>query len=117
PKKYELGGWVVPVLRVLAKLKFLRGTRLDPFGYGEDRRLERALIVRYERLIERLVAELDDRRYELALELARGPHTVRGYGPIKREAAARAAEHEQRLLETWETPVLCAEAPARASAA
>jgi hypothetical protein len=42
---------------------------------------------------------------------------VRGYGPIKREAAARAAEHEQRLLETWEAPARCAEAPARASAA
>jgi indolepyruvate ferredoxin oxidoreductase len=68
-------------------------------------------------LIERIVAELDDRRYELALELARGPSVVRGYGPIKRQAAARAAEREQRLLETWETPALCAEVPARASAA
>ena len=84
PKKYELGPWVLPVLRAIAKLKFLRGTKLDPFGYGEDRRLERALILRYERLVERIVAELDDRRYELALELARGPKAVRGYGPIKR---------------------------------
>ena len=105
------------MLRVLAKLRFLRGTKLDPFGYGEDRRLERALIIRYERVIERILAELDERRFELALELARGPSAVRGYGPIKREAAARAAEREQRLLETWEAPPLCAEAPARASAA
>ena len=117
PKKYELGGWILPVLRVLAKLKFLRGTKLDPFGYGADRRLERALIIRYERVIERIVAELDDRRFELALELARGPNAVRGFGPIKKAAAARAAEHEQRLLETWGTPALCAEVPARASAA
>jgi len=119
PKKYEVGPWIVPLLRLLAKLRFLRGTKLDPFGYGADRRLERALIARYERLVERLVAELDDRRFELAVELARLPHDVRGYGPIKKEAAARAAEREQRLLETWETPAACegAERPARASAA
>jgi indolepyruvate ferredoxin oxidoreductase len=117
PKKYEIGPWVLPVLRALAKLRFLRGTKLDPFGYGADRRLERALIARYERVIARLVAELDDRRFELALELARLPSTIRGYGPIKQEAAARAAEREQRLLETWEAPARCAEQPARASAA
>ena len=119
PKKYELGPWIVPVLRTLAKLKFLRGTKLDPFGYGADRRLERALIVRYERVVERLVAELDERRFELALEVARVPSGVRGYGPIKRDAAARAAEREQRLLETWEAPAACegAERPARATAA
>jgi indolepyruvate ferredoxin oxidoreductase len=109
----------VPVLRLLAKLKFLRGTKLDPFGYGADRRLERALIVRYERLLERLVAELDDRRFELAVELARSPSGVRGYGPIKKEAAARAVEREQKLLETWVAPAACAgaERPARATAA
>jgi len=117
PKKYELGAWVLPVLRALAKLKFLRGTKLDPFGYGADRRLERALIVRYERVIERIVADLDKRRFELALQLARGPSAVRGFGPIKKAAAARVAEHEQRLLETWEKPALCEEATARASAA
>ena len=117
PKKYELGAWVLPVLRALAKLKFLRGTKLDPFGYGADRRLERALIVRYERVIDRIVADLDKRRFELALQLARGPSAVRGFGPIKKAAAARAAEHEQRLLDTWEKPALCEEATARASAA
>ena len=33
PKKYELGPWMLPILRVLAKLRWLRGTKLDPFGY------------------------------------------------------------------------------------
>jgi len=116
PKKYEFGPWIVPVLRLLAKFKFLRGTKLDPFGYGADRRLERALIVRYERIIERLVAELDDRRFELAVELARLPSSVRGYGPIKKAAAALAAEREQRLLETWEAPAACVGAERRAQA-
>ena len=48
PKKYRFGPWMVPVLRVLASFRKLRGTKLDPFGYGADRRLERALIAEYE---------------------------------------------------------------------
>ncbi len=43
PKKYELGPWMLPILRVLAKLRWLRGTKLDPFGMSADRRLEREL--------------------------------------------------------------------------
>ena len=87
------------MLRVLARLRRIRGAPGSTrSGYGADRRLERDLIIRYEAVIERIVAELDDRGSTLALEIARGPHAVRGYGPIKKAAAARAAEHEQRLL-------------------
>ena len=105
PKKYELGPWMVPVLRVLAKLRWLRGTKLDPFRYGADRKLERALLADYERLIERLIAELGDARFEIAVELACLPGQVRGYGPIKRQAAERAAVAQKRLLEQWSAPV------------
>jgi indolepyruvate ferredoxin oxidoreductase len=105
PKKYELGPWILPVLRVLAKLRRLRGSWLDPFRYGSDRKLERALLADYERLIERFVADLDDARFEIALELARLPNQIRGYGPIKRQAAERAAAVQKRLLEQWAAPV------------
>jgi indolepyruvate ferredoxin oxidoreductase len=117
PKKYEFGPWILPVLRLLAKLRGLRGTKLDPFGYTADRRLERELLARYERLVERLIAELDDRRFDIALELARLPADVRGYGPIKKAAAERAAEREKKLVEAWEAPPTRVERPARASAA
>ena len=60
PRKYELGPWVLPLLRVLAKLRWLRGSKLDPFGWSADRRLERELLERYESLLERIAAELDD---------------------------------------------------------
>ena len=96
---------MVPVLRVLAKLRWLRGTKLDPFRYGADRKLERALLADYERLIERLIAELGDARFEIAVELACLPGQVRGYGPIKRQAAERAAVAQKRLLEQWSAPV------------
>src|SRR5690606_14677131 len=37
PKKREFGPWMVPVFRLLARLKGLRGTVLDPFGHSAER--------------------------------------------------------------------------------
>jgi indolepyruvate ferredoxin oxidoreductase len=105
---------VLPILRVLARLKWLRGTKLDPFGRTADRRLERESLVRYERLVERILTELDAARFALAIELAELPSDVRGYGPIKRAAAERARSAELALWARWEAP---AEAVARATAA
>jgi len=104
PKKYELGPWMVPVLRLLAKLRWLRGTKFDPFGMTADRRVERELLARYESLLDRIAAELDESRFELAVELARLPEQVRGYGPIKSAAAVRSRVAEQELWERWAAP-------------
>jgi indolepyruvate ferredoxin oxidoreductase len=117
PRKYELGPWVRPVLRVLAKLRFLRGTKLDPFGMSADRRLERELLARYESLLDRIEGELDECRFDVALELARLPEQVRGYGPVKSAAAAQARDAERNLWERWVTPAAKETTPARASAA
>jgi indolepyruvate ferredoxin oxidoreductase len=106
PKKYELGPWVLPLLRALAKLRWLRGTKLDPFGWGADRRLERELLARYETLLDRIVAELDDSRFEVALALTRLPEQVRGFGPIKSAAAARARTAELELWQQWAAPAM-----------
>lgn len=116
PKKYELGPWVVPILRVLAKLRWLRGKKLDPFGMSADRRLERELLARYEATLDRIAAELDGSRFDVALGLARLPEQVRGYGPIKSAAAARARTAEEGLWAQWTTPAASV-SPARASAA
>jgi indolepyruvate ferredoxin oxidoreductase len=116
PRKREFGPWILPLLRLLAKLKRLRGTKLDPFGMSADRRLERELLTRYEALLDRIVAELDDARFDLAAELLRLPEQVRGYGPIKSAAAARARADEQRLWQEWAAPTSRVAEP-RASAA
>jgi indolepyruvate ferredoxin oxidoreductase len=116
PRKYELGPWVLPLLRMLAKLRWLRGSRLNPFGWSADRRLERELLASYERLLGRIGSELDDARFDVALALARLPEQVRGFGPIKRAAAERARAAEVQLWRQWNAPVASAEAP-RASAA
>jgi indolepyruvate ferredoxin oxidoreductase len=118
PKKYRFGGWMLPLMRVLARLRRLRGTKLDPFGYGADRRLERDLIAQYEQLLRRIIDELDEERFELALELVQLPAQIRGYGPIKREAAERAAATQRTLLERWAaSPARVTVEPARATAA
>ncbi len=95
PKKYEFGPWIVPVLRVLAGLKRIRGTWLDPFRYSADRRLERELLRRYEAALDRIEAELTESRFDVAVRIARLPHEVRGYGPIKRAAAERAVRSKR----------------------
>jgi indolepyruvate ferredoxin oxidoreductase len=104
PRKYELGPWLKPVLRLLAKLKWLRGTKFDPFRFSADRRLERELLTRYEASLDRIVAELDEARFEVALALAALPNQVRGFGPVKSAAAARARAAEQDLWEQWRAP-------------
>jgi len=118
PKKYEFGPWILPVLRGLARLRWLRGTKLDLFGYGADRRLERDLLRRYERSLDKLVAELDESRFDLAVRLASLPDQVRGYGPIKRAAAERASAEERRLWEAWAAaPAAAVPLQSRATAA
>ncbi len=81
--KKQYGSWMLPAFRVLAKLKFLRGTAFDPFGRTEERRTERALIGEYEALIGELIGGLTASKMPLALELANLPDEIRGYGHVK----------------------------------
>ena len=104
PRKYEFGAWVLPVFRVLAELKFLRGTLLDPFGYTTERRSDQRLIREYEELMERFVDELDSTRIELAIELAQLPQSVRGYGPIKSASIRSFDMLKEEFLGFWNQP-------------
>ncbi len=47
PRKSVFGPWMMSAFRLLARLKHLRGTRLDVFGYSSERKQERALIAEY----------------------------------------------------------------------
>src|SRR5690606_15302069 len=44
PRKTSFGPWMMSAFAVLAKLKGLRGTAFDIFGYTAERRMERGLI-------------------------------------------------------------------------
>ncbi len=102
PKKYELGQWMLPVLRLLARAKRLRGTRFDLFGYSSERRTERQLIEEYEAVLNRIERELEPSGLDLAVEIANLPDAIRGFGPIKAAAVERARQKRDSLLRDWE---------------
>ncbi len=97
-KKLRFGPWVGVVFKVLAKFKFLRGTVLDPFGYTTERKVERALIAEYEALIDELLAKLSADNHALAVQLARIPEDIRGYGHIKTRHLEAARTKQTQLL-------------------
>jgi indolepyruvate ferredoxin oxidoreductase len=90
-RKRQFGPWMMPVFRVLAKGKGLRGSALDLFGYTAERRGERELIVEYEALVEEILTRLTAENQAVALELAGLPQEIRGFGHV-REANLRAAK-------------------------
>lgn len=102
PKKIRFGPWIFTLFRVLARFKGLRGSPLDPFGWMPERREERRAIAAYEELVERLSANLTAGRADVAIELARLPRSVRGFGHVKAAAARAAAARQAELLVQFE---------------
>ncbi|HEX6413469.1 MAG TPA: indolepyruvate ferredoxin oxidoreductase family protein [Burkholderiales bacterium] len=101
-EKMRFGPWMLPVFKVLRNFKFLRGSALDPFGYTQERRTERALISEYEDTVARLLARLNSQNEALALEIAAIPDEIRGFGHIKARNLAPARKKWQELLARYE---------------
>ncbi|MCE7904044.1 MAG: indolepyruvate ferredoxin oxidoreductase family protein, partial [Gammaproteobacteria bacterium PRO9] len=99
--KRPFGPWIRPVFRVLARLKFLRGTPLDPFGHTKERRIERALIQEYRDCILELLPDLRPDNLALAIRIASLPEHIRGYGHIKQRHLAVAREQWASLMQQW----------------
>jgi indolepyruvate ferredoxin oxidoreductase len=104
PRKRTFGAWMLGAMRVLARLRGLRGTPLDVFGYSEERRTERRLIEEYERVVAELLQSLDAGRVQLAAEIAAIPEFIRGYGPVKERHLREAKAREAQLLAQWRDP-------------
>ena len=107
--KQQYGPWMLKAMGVLAKLKGLRGTALDLFGRTEERRMERALIAQYREDIERILAGLNADNHALALEIARLPEQIRGFGHVKERHFKAAQSRREQLLAQWPHPVAAAE--------
>ena len=103
-RKSEYGPWMMTAFRVLSRLKGLCGTALDVFGYSEERRTERRLIVEYEAVIEELLARLDRTNHALAVQIASIPEHVRGFGHVKRKHLSEAKKREAELLAAFRHP-------------
>jgi indolepyruvate ferredoxin oxidoreductase len=101
PKKMSFGPWMMKVFAVLAKLKLLRGTPFDPFGYTQERRMERKLVADYQAMLETVMAELSPANYPTAVALASLPEKIRGFGPVKERSIAALKPEEASLYEQF----------------
>ncbi len=103
-QKKAYGPWVFTAFRWLAKLKGLRGTAYDPFGYTAERRTERRLISHYEALIVEILTRLDHDNHGLAVEIASLPERIRGFGHVKDRHIEDTEAREAALLEAFRRP-------------
>ena len=101
PVKRSFGPWLLSAMKLLAPLRRLRGTALDPFGHTEERRRERRLIEDYFAMLAEFDRSLDAQRLDTAIALARIPESIRGYGHIKEAAMDAADERRAELLERY----------------
>ena len=102
--KQEFGSWMLPVFKLLARFKFLRGTAFDPFGRTTERKVERALIGEYEALVDELLAGLSPSNHGLAVRLASVPDDIKGYGHVKDAHLVKAQRKQAELLQQWRNP-------------
>ena len=100
--KREFGSWVGRIFPLLAKLRFLRGSALDPFGHTEERKTERALIAHYRDLIASLLPRLSAGNLSTVVALASIPEDIRGYGHVKERHLRNAKQKEAELLASLE---------------
>lgn len=103
-RKREFGPWIMPVFKTLAKLKHLRGTPLDIFGYTTERRMERRLLREYTSMIETLANTLSQNNYQAAQQLAELPDNIRGYGHVKLESVASYEEQRNAIYDNLDKP-------------
>ena len=89
-------------MKLLARMKGLRGTWLDPFGRTAERRMERKLIADYEAMIRDITSRLSESNQRFAVSLAKLPDEIRGFGPVKESAIQRAESARADLMRQFE---------------
>jgi indolepyruvate ferredoxin oxidoreductase len=98
PRKKSFGAWMLPVFRMLAKMRGLRGTVFDVFGRSAERRMERKLISEFEQVLDELLPILSAGNIDQASRLVGMFMDIRGYGPVKEEAVAKVREGVEKGL-------------------
>ena len=102
PRKMSFGPWLLPAFRLLASLKFLRGTAFDPFGRTQERRTERKLIEDYQAMLAKVLDALTADNHHVAVALAAIPEKIRGFGHVKQRHLAAAKADEAALFEQFQ---------------
>ncbi len=104
PVKTTFGPWMMKAFEALVKLKRLRGTKLDIFGYSEERKMERRLIAEYEGLIDYMAARLTPANHGVAVALASIPEKIRGFGHVKERHLKAALAERDELMKRFDAP-------------
>ena len=104
PKKITFGPWILPIFKVLAMMKFIRGSAFDIFGYSAERRMERNLIDEYFKTVRTVANNLNHENHTVAVQIAEIPEKIRGFGHIKDRHIKEAKNEEERLLEAFQYP-------------
>jgi indolepyruvate ferredoxin oxidoreductase len=104
PGKRAFGSWMMTAFKILAKMRGLRGTAFDLFGQTADRKLERDLIVGYEKDVATVLGLLSPLTLDTAIEILSLPDRIRGYGPIKEKAVQDAKARYAQLAADLVSP-------------
>ena len=105
PTKTTFGPWVRPLLKVLAALRPLRGSAFDVFGHTQERRDERAILWEYKSTVGELIATLSTDNHALAVEIARLPERIRGFGHVKMRNLQAVRPRWDELMKQWREPL------------
>jgi indolepyruvate ferredoxin oxidoreductase len=103
-QKKQYGPAMLSAFRFLSRLRTLRGTPFDIFGRTPERRAERALPAEYRDSMEQVIASLDAANHSLALEIARIPEQIKGFGHVKERNLTAARDQWQQLMGQWRQP-------------
>ncbi|MDH5356049.1 MAG: hypothetical protein OEY09_16520, partial [Gammaproteobacteria bacterium] len=94
-------GWMMKVFPLLSALKGLRGSAFDIFAHTLERKLERADIDNYLKMLEKIKGGLTKENYEIGRELCESVAILRGFGPVKAENRQKVAGQQADLLKKF----------------
>jgi indolepyruvate ferredoxin oxidoreductase len=103
-KKRAFGPWLMPVFRLLAKLRGLRGTAFDIFGHSTERKMERDLIAGYEKDVAHVLSVLSPLTLDTGIEILSLPESIRGFGPVKEKSVQDAKARYAQLAKDLANP-------------
>ena len=99
--KREFGPWMLSAFKVMAKAKGLRGTKLDIFGYTDERKMERRLIADFEARVETLLSGLSSKNHAKAVRLVAAVDEIRGFGHVKEASVVKVEQTLETLAAEW----------------
>jgi len=104
PRKMTLGPRTMTALKLLTRMKGLRGTWFDPFGHTAERKMERALVKEYRQTIDQLLVGLTRDKLAQAATIAGLAETIRGYGHVKASNVEKYRTELGRLMQSYMAP-------------